>query len=102
MEQEQGLELQLEQEWGLELEPERGLELAELGDGGCTPAPKRGERFAASPPGDEPPSPAVRHAPPPPVARLRRFQLLECLWASGDTTVIDRDRTKNTHTHIWG
>jgi hypothetical protein len=69
----------------------------ELGDGGCTPAPKRGGRLASSPPGDEPPSPAVQHEPPPPAARLRRFQLLECLWASGDTTVIDRDR-KHTHT----
>ena len=62
---------------------------AQQGDGGCTPAPKRGERFAASPPGDEPPSPAVR---------LRRFQVLERRHSSGDTTVIDRDRLTHTHT----
>jgi hypothetical protein len=85
---------QQELELGLELAP--GMEAvatAELGDGGCTPAPKRGERFAASPPGDEPPSPAVR---------LRRFQLLEHLWSSGDTTVIDRDKSKYSHTHTSG
>jgi hypothetical protein len=88
-----------ELEQGLELELEQGLELAELGDGGGTPAPKRGERIASSQPGDEPPSPAVQHEPPPPAARLRRFQLLECLWSSGDTTVIDRDKSKYSHTH---
>ena len=62
----------------------------ELGDGGCTPALKRGERLSASPPGDEPPSPVVQ---------LRRFQLLEQLHSSGDTTIIDRDRLKTPHTH---
>jgi hypothetical protein len=35
-----------------------------------------------------------------PAARLRRFQLLECLWSSGDTTVIDRDKSKYSHTHL--
>jgi hypothetical protein len=67
---------------------------AELGDGGRTPAPKRGEELMSSPPGDEPSSP---------VTRLRRFQLLECLWSSGDTTVIDRDKSKlKPHTHTSG
>jgi hypothetical protein len=37
------------------------------------------------------------------VTRLRRFQLLECLWRSGDTTVIDRDKSKlKPHTHTSG
>jgi hypothetical protein len=58
-----------------------GMTAAELGEGGQTPAPKRGERFVSSPPGDE---------PLPPVVRLRRFQVLECQHSSGDTTVIDR------------
>jgi hypothetical protein len=48
------------------------------------------ERLVASPPGDELPSPAVW---------LRQFQLLEHLWSSGDTTVIDRDKSKYPHTH---
>jgi hypothetical protein len=61
------------------------LEAAQQGDGGCTPAPKRDERLTSSPPGDEPPSPAVR---------LRRFQLLEQHHSSGDTTVIDRPVTQ--------
>ena len=65
---------------------------AQQGDGGCTPAPKRDERLTSSPPGDEPPSPAVR---------LRRFQLLEQHHSSGNTTVIDRDRTK-MYTHTSG
>jgi hypothetical protein len=61
----------------------------ELGDGGTPAAQKQGERLVASPPGDEPPSPAVR---------LRRFQVLEHRHSSGDTTVIDKDRLKHTHT----
>jgi hypothetical protein len=40
-------------------------------------------------PGDEPLPPAVL---------LRRFQVLERRHSSGDTTVIDRDRLKHTHT----
>jgi hypothetical protein len=83
----QELELGLEQALGMET-----VATAELGDGGGTPAPKQGERLAESPPGDEPPSPAVR---------LRRFQLLEQHYSSGDTTVIERDRLK-THTHTSG
>jgi hypothetical protein len=83
----QELELGLEQALGMET-----VATAELGDGGGTPAPKQGERLAESPPGDELPSPAVR---------LRRFQLLEQHYSSGDTTVIERDRLK-THTHTSG
>eukprot|EP01047_Picozoa_sp_COSAG01_P005061 COSAG01_NODE_170_length_23136_cov_24.853931_14_plen_303_part_00 len=93
-EQEQELVLELGLEPAMELAP--GMEavaMAELGDGGHTPVPKQGEKLAASPPGDEPPSAAVR---------LRRFQLLEHLWSSGDTTVIDRDKSKYSHTHTSG
>ena len=79
---------------GTELEPEPMVEAVTAVEQGWTPASKWGERLASSPPGDEPPSPAVR---------LRRFQLLECLWSSGDTTVIDRDKTRpHTHTSGWG
>jgi hypothetical protein len=84
-----------QQEQELELEPEPTLEavaVAQQGGSGWTPASKEGERLTSSPPGDEPPSPAVR---------LRRFQLLECLHSSGDTTVIDRDKLK-PHTHTFG
>eukprot|EP01047_Picozoa_sp_COSAG01_P031275 COSAG01_NODE_2213_length_8163_cov_18.627327_3_plen_165_part_00 len=95
------LEQQQQQEQELELEPElepvptlEAVAAVEPGDGGWTPAPKRGEEFMTSPPGDEPSSPAVR---------LRRFQLLECLHSSGDTTVIDRDKVRGgTHTHTSG
>jgi hypothetical protein len=88
-EQELELEQQEQQELELGREPAAGMEAVELGDGGCTPAPKRGERLVSSPPGDEPLPPAVR---------LRRFQVLERHHSSGDTTVIDRDRLKHTHT----
>jgi hypothetical protein len=81
--------MELERELASELEPPLGVvAMAELGDGGWTPASKRGaskrgEELMSSPPGDEPPSPAVR---------LRRFQVLERRHSSGDTTVIDKDR----------
>jgi hypothetical protein len=91
--QEEQLEQEQQQEQELELEPEPTLEavaVAQQGGSGWTPASK--ERLTSSPPGDEPPSPAVR---------LRRFQLLECLHSSGDTTVIDRDKSK-PHTHTFG
>eukprot|EP01047_Picozoa_sp_COSAG01_P030125 COSAG01_NODE_2089_length_8454_cov_12.054339_16_plen_202_part_00 len=49
----------------------------------------------SSPVGDEP--------SPPSKVRLRRFEIMECLWSSGDTTIIDRDKTKGKlnypHTH---
>jgi hypothetical protein len=93
--QEEQLEQEQQQEQELELEPEPTLEavaVAQQGGSGWTPASKEGERLTSSPPGDEPPSPAVR---------LRRFQLLECLHSSGDTTVIDRDKSK-PHTHTFG
>jgi hypothetical protein len=78
----------------LEPEPMSGVMAVELSEGGQTPAPKRGERFVSSPPGDE---------PLPPVVRLRRFQVLECRHSSGDTTVIDRDKVRGgTHTHTSG
>jgi hypothetical protein len=93
-EEQQELEQEQQQELEPELEPVPTLEtvaVAELGDGGWTPASKRGERLVSSPPGDEPLPPAVR---------LRRFQVLERRHSSGDTTVIDRDRLKHTHTHL--
>jgi hypothetical protein len=93
--QEEQLEQEQQQQQELELEPEPTPEAvagAQQGGSSWTPASKRGERLTSSPPGDEPPSPAVR---------LRRFQLLECVHSSGDTTVIDRDKSK-PHTHTFG